>query len=102
MIVGAGVIDLDFGGKVCNMHVDKQRKRGRGTGGVGKVIVMGLLQRHSKVKVKHIPNALRDTVQQEDRDRVDPGSNVSTDALPSYNGLNRDYVHEAISRNFQS
>jgi transposase-like protein len=101
----AGEIEADetyIGGKVRNMHVDKQRKRGRGTGGVGKAIVMGLLQRHSKdkasmVKTKHIPNARRGTVQQEVRDHVEPGSNVYTDALPSYNGLNGDYVHEAIN-----
>ncbi len=101
----AGEIEADetyIGGKVRNMHIDKQRKRGRGTGGVGKAIVMGLLARHSKtgaskVKVKHVPNARRGTVQQEVRDHVEPGSNVYTDALPSYNGLNPDYIHEAIN-----
>ncbi len=96
----AGEIEADetyIGGKVRNMHVDKQRKRGRGTGGVGKAIVMGLLQRHGKVKVKHVPNARRVTVQQEVRDHVEPGSKVYTDALPSYNGLNKDYIHEAIN-----
>ena len=101
----AGEIEADetyIGGKVRNMHVDKQRKRGRGTGGIGKAIVMGLLERHSKnkasvVKVKHIPNARRDTVQQEVRANVEPGSKVYTDALPSYNGLNKDYIHEAIN-----
>jgi transposase-like protein len=31
------------------------------------------------------------------REHVQPGSNVYTDALPSYNGLGRDYVHEAIN-----
>jgi len=101
----AGEIEADetyIGGKVRNMHIDKQRKRGRGTGGVGKAIVMGLLARHSKtgaskVTVKHVPNARRVTVQQEVRDHVEPGSKVYTDALPSYNGLNRDYVHEAIN-----
>ena len=95
-----GEIEADetyIGGKVRNMHVDKQRKRGRGTGGVGKAIVMGLLQRHGKVKVRHIPNARRDTVQQEVRANVEPGSKVYTDALPSYNGLNRDFIHEAIN-----
>src|ERR1039457_503297 len=95
----AGEIEADetyIGGKVRNMHVDKQRKRGRGTGGVGKAIVMGLLQRHGKVKLNHVQNARRGTVQQEVRDHVEVGSKVYTDALPSYNGLNRDYVHEAI------
>ncbi len=100
-----GEVEADetyIGGKVRNMHASKQRKRGRGTGGVGKAIVMGLLARHgkkgaSRVKVKHVANARRGTVQGEVREHVEPGSQVFTDALPSYNGLNRDYVHEAIN-----
>ncbi len=39
----------------------------------------------------------RGTVQQEVRDHVEPGSKAYTDALPSYNGLNSAYVHEAIN-----
>jgi transposase-like protein len=100
----SGEIEADesyIGGKVRNMHADKKRKRGRGTGGVGKAIVMGLLERRSKdksstVKLKHVPNARRATVQGEVRQHVTAGSRVFTDALPSYNGLNSDYVHQAI------
>ena len=100
----SGEIEADetyIGGKVRNMHADKKRKRGRGTGGVGKAIVMGLLERSSKdksstVKLKHVPNARRITVQSEVRQHVAAGSQVFTDALPSYNGLNQDYVHQAI------
>ena len=60
---------------------------------------MGLLQRHatgSKVRLKHVPNAKRATVQGEIREHVQPGSQVFTDALRSYNGLERDYIHKAI------
>src|ERR1017187_2705509 len=38
----SGEIEADetyIGGKVRNMHVDRKRKRGRGTGGVGKANV---------------------------------------------------------------
>jgi ISXO2-like transposase domain len=53
-----------LGGKVRNMHVDRKRKRGRGTGGVGKEIAMGILERKGKkIKVKHVANAKRNTVQ---------------------------------------
>jgi transposase-like protein len=48
------------------------------------------------VKLKHIQNARRVTVQDEVRQHVEAGSQVFTDALPSYNGLNKDYVHQAI------
>ena len=74
----------------------EQRKRGRGTGGVGKEIVMGILERKGKIKVKHVPNARRSILHSEIRQNVEPGSQVFTDALPSYNGLNQDYVHQAI------
>jgi len=95
----SGEIEADetyIGGKVRNMHVDRKRKRGRGTGGVGKAIVMGLLERKGKIKLKHVPNAKRSTVQGEIRQHVAPGSHIFTDALPSYNGLNKEFVHEAI------
>jgi transposase-like protein len=99
----SGEVEADetyIGGKVRNMHADKKRKRGRGTGGVGKAIVMGLLERSkakaSRVQMKHVPNARRQTVQSEVRQHVAAGSHVFTDALPSYNGLNQEYVHEAI------
>jgi transposase-like protein len=102
----AGEIEADetyIGGKARNMNT-KQRGRARGrigTGGVGKAIVMGILERgksgkQSKVKVKHIPNARRGTVQYEVREHVAPGSNVFTDALRSYHGLKQDFVHEVI------
>ena len=48
------------------------------------------------VKVKHVPNAKRATVQGEVREYVLKGSHVFTDALRSYNGLERDYIHKAI------
>lgn len=95
----SGEVEADetyIGGKVRNMHVDRKRKRGRGTGGVGKAIVMGLLERKGKIKLKHIINAKRSTVQGEIRQHVAPGSYIFTDALPSYNGLNNEFVHEAI------
>ena len=98
----SGEVEADetyIGGKARSMNAKQKRKRGRGTGGIGKAIVMGLLQRHakgSKVRVKHIPNAKRPTVQGEIRQHVQPGSQVFTDALRSYNGLERDYIHQAI------
>ena len=90
-----------IGGLARNMHVAQNKRRGRGTGGVGKAIVMGLLERASKaktsrVKLKHVPNARRQTVQSEVRQHVTAGSHVFTDALQSYSGLNSDYVHQAI------
>jgi transposase-like protein len=104
----SGEVEADesyIGGKARSMNAkqrQRQQARGRiGTGGVGKAIVMGLLERGkngkaSTVKMKHIPNAKRGIVQYEIRQHVTPGSSVFTDTLRSYNGLNSDYVHEAI------
>ena len=93
----SGEVEADetyIGGKGRNMH--RERLQNIGTGGLGKEIVMGLLERKGKVKLKHISNAKRQTVQGEIRQHVAKGSNVFTDALRSYNGLNQDYVHEVI------
>ena len=87
-----------IGGKARNMHEGKRKAKGRG--GVGKSIVQGLLERHSapsKVKVKVVPNAKKGTVQGEIREHVELGSEVFTDSLASYEGLNPDYIHEAIN-----
>lgn len=100
----SGEVEADetyIGGKARSMNARQKSKRGRGTGGVGKAIVMGLLERTSKakastVKLKHVANARRATVQGEVRQNVAAGSELFTDALPSYNGLTPDYVHQAI------
>src|ERR1017187_3794768 len=100
----AGEVEADetyIGGKARSMNAKQRSKRGRGTGGVGKAIVMGLLERtsvvkKSQVKLKHVADARRNTLQSEIRQNVETGSQVFTDALPSYNGLNQDFVHQAI------
>ena len=99
-----GTVEADetfIGGKARNMHAGKRKAQGRGA--VGKTIVMGLLERHekgkgkaSKVKVKVVPTTRKGTLQAEVRDNVEPRSEVFTDALASYQGLDADYYHEAI------
>jgi transposase-like protein len=95
----SGEVEADetyIGGKMRNMHRSKLQNPMLGTGGLGKEIVMGLLERKGKLKVKHIINTKRKTVQAEIRQHVEKGSQVYTDALRSYNGLSQDYVHEVI------
>ncbi len=94
-----GEIEADetfIGGLARNMHKDKKAKI-TGTGGAGKAIVMGLLDRHtSKVRLVHIPNARGETLQPIVRKYVKGGSYVFTDAFVGYHGLDRDYVHKVI------
>lgn len=58
------------------MHWDKKEKI-MGTGGAGKEIVMGLLDRETgMVRVKHIEDRQHHTLQKEIRDNVAEGSEV--------------------------
>jgi hypothetical protein len=91
-----GVIEADesfIGGLARNMHKDKKAKI-TGTGGSGKEIVMGLLERETgEVRVKHVADRKHHTLHKEIRENVEIGSEVFTDALPSYAGLDPDYIH---------
>ncbi len=101
----SGQIEADetyIGGLARNMHKDKKAMKLSGTGGSGKAIVMGILERHgpgksSKVRAKVIPNARRTTLEIEIRNHVETGSELFTDALPSYNKLDGDFVHKVIN-----
>ena len=100
-----GEVEVDetyIGGKARNMHLGKRARVIKGTGGMGKVAVMGLLQRHgtgkahSSVRTKVVSNVKKQRLQAEVREHVQPGSMVCTDALSSYIGLEADYVHKVI------
>jgi transposase-like protein len=100
----SGQVEVDetfIGGKARFMHKDKRATKIKGTGGMGKVAVMGLLDRHgpdghSTVALKIAPNTRRSTLAPEVRARVAPGSEVMTDALRSYDGLADEYIHGVI------
>jgi len=73
--------------------------QGRGT--VGKAIVFGLLERTtgdkaSKAKTKVVPNTKKKTLQPEIRKNVQTDSNLYTDALKSYQGMEEEFVHQAV------
>jgi len=97
-----GEVEADetfIGGLARNMHKDKRRERISGTGGAGsgKAVVMGLLDRKSKkVRIVHVPNVQRDTLQIQVREYVEGGSYMFTDAGLGYHGLDREYVHNVI------
>lgn len=87
------------GGKAKNMHKGKRKVKGTGT--VGKAVVMGILRRtsgnvKSEVKAKVVTNTKRVTLQKELRAQVAPGSSLFTDSLKSYEGLGDAYAHQVI------
>jgi transposase-like protein len=92
-----GEIEADesmIGGLARFMHADKRAEKITGTGGAGKAIVMGLLDRETgKVHVKHVADRQRHTLQKEIRDNVAEGSEIFTDAWVGYEGLDPEYVH---------
>ncbi len=84
-----------IGGKARFMHRNKRAVKIQGTGGMGKVAVMGLLERHGEVRVKVVGNRRKHTLQSEVRENVESGSQLFTDALESYNGMD-EYIHQVV------
>jgi transposase-like protein len=96
-----GEVEADetfIGGRARFMHKHKRAAKITGTGGAGKEVVMGLLERETgQVRVKHVANRKRGTLQAEVRAHVAPGADLFTDELASYTGLDKEYVHGVIN-----
>ncbi len=93
----SGEVEADetfIGGKARNMHPGKRKAKGSGT--VGKAVVMGLLERHGEVRTKVVGNTKRVTLHAEIKKHVAPGSELFTDALKSYETLADQYKHQVI------
>src|SRR5580704_16374460 len=83
-----GTVEVDdtwVGGLAKAMHKDKRKKQG--TGGVGKVGVMGLLQRDGPIIAGVISGSDSDTLAGKIHKHVEPGTRVFTDTWRGYNGL---------------
>ena len=85
-----------IGGRARNMHKSKREEKIQGRGMSGKVAILGLLERHGEVRTKVVPDTKRRTLQVEVRENVEPGSQLYTDALKSYKGLDPEYVHQVV------
>jgi|SRR5579872_2286241 len=106
----SGGVEADesyIGGRARNMHKSKLERLGhvgasRGRSALGKVVVMALLERHSKynehsqVRTLVIPNARRSHLHKFVKEHVTPATELFTDSLLSYRGLDQDYVHNVI------
>jgi transposase-like protein len=99
----SGRVEADetfIGGRARNMHADKKAHVKAGV--VGKVAVMGLLERNSperasRIKVRVVRNVRRHGLQREVKEGVVKGSEIYTDELRSYSGLEQDYIHKVIN-----
>lgn len=96
----SGHVEIDetfIGGLARNMHRSDKARKIHGTGGAGKVAVMGLLERHGEVRTMVVTNVRRKSLRREIDSHVETGSMVYTDAFKSYNDLNYDYIHGVIN-----
>ncbi|SRR5579875_1772100 len=79
-----GEIEADesfIGGLARNMHKDRRAKAISGTGGSGKAVVMGILDRNTReIRVAHVPDVKHETLHTQIREHVEAGSEVFTDA----------------------
>src|SRR5262249_43640385 len=99
-----GHIEVDetyIGGKARNMHIGRRKRIIKGTGGMGKGAVQGLLSRHgngnhSTIRVDVVADNRKHTLQGNVRKNIRRGSTVYTDELLSYDGLGADYIHNVI------
>jgi transposase-like protein len=95
----SGQVEADetyIGGLARNMHRSEHSRKVTGTGGAGKVAVMGLLERDGKVRAKVIRDATSLTLHSEVRRNVEPGAELFTDGHRGYNGLHQEYIHQVI------
>jgi transposase-like protein len=95
----SGHVEVDetfIGGLARNRHSNKRKHEG--TGGAGKIAVMGLLERHGEVRTHVVSNVQADTLQSRIRQHVEPGSNLYTDKNPSYKtSLDEEFIHGVIN-----
>ena len=101
-----GNVEVDetfIGGKARNMHAAKRKRLGisQSRSMIGKVAVMGLLQRHgesgSQVRLEVVSNRKRHQLERTVGEHVTAGSTVYTDALRSYDRMGeRGYIHGVI------
>jgi hypothetical protein len=102
-----GEVEVDetfIGARSRNMHADKRRRMGmsKGRGGLGKVAVMGLLNRHGKdghstVRMEVLMGGLtKGVIQGKVRDQVEEGATVYSDDFGSYRGLSASFIHGVI------
>jgi transposase-like protein len=95
----SGEIEADesfIGGKARNMHKDVRTRKITGTGPEGKAIVAAVLQRGGKVRAQVMDARKKKDLHAMVREHVEAGSNLYTDALKSYEGLNEFAIRLSI------
>ena len=97
-----GPVEVDetyIGGQKRFMHASKRRRMVQGGKAENKTIVIGFLDRELRqVRARVIPNAKRETLQNEILNLVSRGAKVYTDDAPAYDRWREDFVHEVVNK----
>ena len=97
----SGTVEADetfIGGAARFMHKHKRDEKIHGRGPGGKEIVFGLLERNTgKVRTHHVAARRKGELTSIVRENVRKGSEVMTDELLSYDGLDSEYAHKVIN-----
>ena len=95
----SGIVEADetfIGGKARFMHADRRAEKITGRGPEGKAIVFGLLDRETgKAHTTVVSTRRKAELQKHVRANVQAGSELHTDALKSYDGLD-EYTHKVV------
>jgi transposase-like protein len=94
-----GTIEADetfIGDAARNMNAGKRAEKIKGRGPMGKEIVFGLLDHETgKVHTTHVHSRRKHDLQPIIREHVEAGSELHTNALESYNGLD-EHTHKIV------
>jgi len=95
-----GEVEVDetfIGGAARFMHRDKHHRRITETGTKDKTPVLGMLERDGELRVTVVPTRRKKVLQEEILGNIAQGTQVYTDALLSYCGLeHKGFVHKVI------
>lgn len=88
----SGIVEVD------ETYVGGKRPGKRGRGADGKTVVFGMMEKDGDIMTKVIPNVKGKTLKPIIKDNVETETEIQTDELPSYRGLdNQGYEHNTVN-----